>query len=228
MAALHGDPDMARIMGVLLKGLEVGAAVETGTFMGDTTRWLAERCDRVWTCEIREDFYRKRQAYAGPHDDRVAWLLGPSQECLPGMIAAALAATDQRVLVMLDAHWQDDWPLKCELEVCWLAEQLNPGRLVILVDDFEVPGCPWFSAPRGGGGCVGDPLYGPRTKLDPTLANLDTFGGALGRWESWVFPTYPGQWAGWMVASGLPWATVSWALFGVPGCSVWRNGENLT
>lgn len=199
MAAFHGDEQMAEVVRYLAT-LATGA-VETGTFHGDSTAFLAQYCREVATCEIRADFYETAmrrltgltnvRAHCGRSQD---WVEPTTRDLL---------TRHEKVLVFLDAHWQDEWPLYAELAALMRLREQHPGRLIVLIDDMEVPGHPNFYGSPGGGGTVGDPIYGPKTAVNHTEANLVTFGRYLqsfaGRWV----PCYEGQTAGYLIAADV-------------------------
>lgn len=107
-------------------------AVETGTYRGTTTAFLADvlGCD-VWTVElvVENARFARRRLY-GRDDIHLA--RGDSTlfvRSLPGQVPAG------RGFFYLDAHWEDDLPVWDELEFI-LASW--PDAFV-LIDDFEVP-----------------------------------------------------------------------------------------
>ncbi len=205
MAALHGDPNMQAILAKIIELLTPETVIETGTFHGDSSRWFAERVPAVLTCEIRDDFAGSAEANATAHGvTNIYQRRGSSLTHLPGMLTVARELGGCS-LVFLDAHWQDEWPLVGELEMAKHArDTLFNGWMVVVVDDFQVPGRTNFSAPEGGGGTIGHDVYGPRLMLDKTPANLGTFGDQMREWPEVWFPDYDGEWAGYAILSGKP------------------------
>ena len=103
-------------------------AIETGTFLGDTTAFLAERCDRVTTIELDPGLAaRARDRFS--HRVGVTVLEGDSGK----LLEAVLAGVDEPALFWLDGHFsgvhegvqtargEADTPLRSELEtiVAW-------------------------------------------------------------------------------------------------------------
>ena len=100
--------------------------VETGTFLGDTTSYLARRYRTVPVRSIEVDdacvaFARRRLAGLD-HCDVIA---GDSAVALP----AALADL-KTPLVYLAAHWREAWPLEQELRAI--------RRGIVCIDDFDI------------------------------------------------------------------------------------------
>lgn len=217
MAALHGDRKMQANLAALIAHLKPETIIETGTFRGDSTRWFAAEVQRrvplgrVITCEIRDDFADQAEAsFAAHRTKNITLYRGSSIDRLPEMIGVALAR-EGPCLCFIDAHWSVPWPLFDELKICNRVRAVHPRRITIIVDDFEVPGRPNFSAPAGGGGTPGDPIYGPRDTVDRTPCSLETFGDLLSGWGELWFPNYDDPAAGYVIASdnqlnGLPFA----------------------
>jgi len=119
-----------------LRGLfSFRAILETGTFRGTTTEYFAATGLPVHTAEASPRYYafaRRRLRDAGPN---VHLHQGDSRAVLR-RLAQDPAVPDEDVFCYLDAHWEEDLPLREELDII-LAHW---RRAVIMVDDFEVPG----------------------------------------------------------------------------------------
>lgn len=202
MGALHDDPLLIANVEAILAALKPEVVIETGTFRGTTTEWFAQRVPVVLTCEIREDFADAAEArFREAKLKNITIFRGPSQHRIGAMLMAA-RDLGGACLVYLDAHWQDDWPLMAELIACFRARgQLFNGFLAVIIDDFQVPGRTGFSAPDGGGGTVGDAMYGPKSVQGGIPADLRHFWPVL---ESWAlrFPAYDGPAIGYAIALG--------------------------
>ena len=122
-------------------------AIETGTFLGDTTAFLAERCDRVTTIELDPGLAaRARERFS--HRVGVTVLEGDSGKLLEGV----LADVEEPALFWLDGHFsgmhegvqtargETDTPLRSELEtiVAWP----HAPASTILIDDARMLGLP--------------------------------------------------------------------------------------
>lgn len=108
------------------------SVIETGTFEGKTTAFFAEHVEKVVTIESSGDYFKKCD-----HLDElknVTRLLGSSAD----RMADAIRCTQAPRLYFLDAHWGGGNPLLAELE----AISLSGEEPVIIVHDFQVPGCP--------------------------------------------------------------------------------------
>jgi predicted O-methyltransferase YrrM len=113
------------------------AIVETGTYLGTTTEWLAAFQLPVFTCEAHRENYgfAKARLQATPN---VRVVQADSRAFLTRLLGSPLGAGPN--LFYLDAHWNADLPLAEELEIIF-------GRApesVVVIDDFEVPGDPGY------------------------------------------------------------------------------------
>lgn len=106
--------------------------VETGSFLGDTTTYLARQYPNlpVRTCDVSEEYASfTRRRLAGHSNVRV--LTGSSDDLLPQLLEDL-----SRPLIYLDAHWYEHWPI-CE-EIALI------GSGIVAIDDFDI-GHPRFS-----------------------------------------------------------------------------------
>ena len=132
--AFNGQERRREIVTALLTKLRPEAIVETGTFRGDTTRFLSE-FGQVHTVEANDRFFgfsqmrflfsRQVRVYRG---DSRSFL----RELTPKL-------RDKRCFIYLDAHWEEDLPLREELEI--LREWADP---IVMIDDFHVPDDPGY------------------------------------------------------------------------------------
>lgn len=111
------------------------AIVETGTFLGATTEFMAQAGLPVFTIEAhprnygfaRARFWRKRN---------VTLLYGDSRTGLHKLFDEALHPLSKlTIFFYLDAHWNDDLPLAEEIDIIFSHCPLA----VVIIDDFEVP-----------------------------------------------------------------------------------------
>jgi hypothetical protein len=110
------------------------AILETGTFTGNTTGYMAKITGLpVYTSESNSMLVAlARKRLAGI--DNINCYLMDSREFLK--ILAEKNINNKRVFIYLDAHCHDDLPLKQEIEIIcqsWKA-------FTIMIDDFQVPG----------------------------------------------------------------------------------------
>jgi hypothetical protein len=124
--------------------------VETGSYRGTTTEWLAQFGIPVTSVEINprfHEFSRLRLAQFA----NVTMVRASSVEFLRDMKPET--AVDARpVLFYLDSHWEDYLPLRDELELIFAR---LPGAIAV-IDDFRVPDDPGY----------GFDDYGPGKALD--------------------------------------------------------------
>ena len=105
--------------------------VETGTFMGGTSRWAAQYFDTATSIEINPTFHNSA---ASETPANVRFLLGDSRDILPIVVAGL----DAPALFYLDAHnqdglfgnGQDDCPALSELQAT-----ISLRDSAILIDD---------------------------------------------------------------------------------------------
>jgi predicted O-methyltransferase YrrM len=120
------------------------AILETGTFTGNTTGYMAKTTGLpVYTSEsnsILVALARKRLEGI----DNINCYLMDSREFLK--ILAEKYISNKRVFIYLDAHCHDDLPLKQEIEIICQAWK----EFVIMIDDFQVPGDAGYGYDRYG------------------------------------------------------------------------------
>jgi hypothetical protein len=145
------------LFAALVERLQPGAIVETGTYVGTTTEWIAAFQVPVFTCEGSEENLGFAQARLSATQNVTA-TLGDSREFLRGLLRdGALNARDETVLFYLDAHWNADLPLAAEIDLVF---SLCP-KAVVLIDDFQVPDDPGY----------GFDSYGPDRTLNASYVD---------------------------------------------------------
>ncbi|MDO0917759.1 hypothetical protein QQM39_45370 [Streptomyces sp. DT2A-34] len=100
--------------------------VETGSFLGDTTTYLARQYPDtpIRTCDVSEEYASfTRRRLAG--QDNVRVLTGSSDQLLPRLLK-----NFSRPLVYLDAHWYEHWPIREEIALT--------GTGIVAIDDFDI------------------------------------------------------------------------------------------
>ena len=122
--------------------IEGATWVETGTFLGKTTRFLATLAPKVYTIEPAEVYYKR--AVETFSDGHVEPLNGTSEDVLP----ALLPKLSGNVCFWLDGHFSggdtfkgsSDCPINAELEaIAGHCDRL--GKLTILIDDVRCFPC---------------------------------------------------------------------------------------
>jgi predicted O-methyltransferase YrrM len=170
-SAFNGQEGRSRLFLLLLDLLQPAAVVETGTFRATTTAFIASHfAGRILTCEIDPRWYltarAKLSAYANVETHQT-----DSRSLLRALLAEQPAGT---LIYYLDAHWQEDLPLREEIELILAYDQ----PAVIMIDDFAVPSDPEY--------CYDD--YGPGKTLSVAL-----LAGIVPRNAALFFPTLPAR-----------------------------------
>lgn len=110
-------------------------AVELGSAVGGTTRWLCTFFKKVVTIEINPTFRDICLKRVGSFENLIS-KLGDTVEVLPNIICGL----DDNIIIFIDSHWNAFCPLEKELEII-AASGLKP---VLAIHDFVVPGRPEF------------------------------------------------------------------------------------
>ena len=131
--ALNGQVGRQKILKEIINAWNPSALIETGTFRGITTEWLAELSNLpIYTCEKNKRYYFQAKARLEKFTN-VNISLTDSREHLRQL--AELPLSQERCLIYLDAHWEEDLPLQEEITIIFAAFK-NP---LVIVDDFRVP-----------------------------------------------------------------------------------------
>jgi len=142
----QGDRIYRGMIAALLDTLPITSFVETGTFRGYSTEFVACRRPQlpVYTSEISGDNFAIAQKALADCKN-----VTPIKSCSDEFVAKLLAENKlgSLPLFFLDAHWNDYWPLRKELD--HIARAGIPA--VIVIDDFEVPEQPQFGFDIDGG-----------------------------------------------------------------------------
>ncbi len=132
----NGQEARRRTIDLLLGQFSPDAVIETGTFLGFTTRWLAGLGFDTYTVEVSPRF-RSAGRFALRDLDNVTMIWGDSAAAV-----RHLAKGDRisKPFAYLDAHWEKDLPLNEELD-CLLTTWRD---VLVAIDDFHVPGEPGY------------------------------------------------------------------------------------
>jgi hypothetical protein len=136
----NGQPARRALFREIVAKLHPCAIVETGTYLGTTTAFMAQTGLPVYTIEahprkygfVRVRFWRTHNIILLHEDTRTAL-----RKLLGGPLGGL---RDRSLLFYLDAHWNEDLPLAEEIEIIFGRCQLA----VVMVDDFQVPGDPGY------------------------------------------------------------------------------------
>jgi len=160
----HGDRVFQELISILVRDLHVTSFVETGTYMGESTTYVASRWHilPIFTCEINHKFFYKAKQRLEKFKN-VGISATSSQEYIQ------LCIRDNRVgnlpLFFLDAHWYNYWPLEDEVKI--IASSCPTA--IIIIDDFEVPDRSDFGYDIGGGGSR---EFSGKTVIDQRICGL--------------------------------------------------------
>ncbi len=146
--------------------------VETGTFRGITTEWLAQNTSTpIITCEKNKRFFFQSEQKLSKYSN-VQIFLQDSRDLLRKIGKSDVS--EKRVIFYLDAHWEFDLPLREEILII-ITHFKFP---CIIIDDFKVP----FDA-----GYFYDD-YGPGKVL-----SLELLEGVIGPNTLIAFPATPSE-----------------------------------
>lgn len=180
MSGFHGNRIHHRLIDSLIAQCGVTDFVETGTHYGASTKYMASRHPKLpmFTCELNEEYFQEaaRRLAVFPN-------VTVAHESSEKFIARLIDQDDlgKVPLFYADSHWNNFWPLKDEVE--------SIGQLpkfILMVDDFAVPGRPWFETSPGGGGTIGV----HRTKPDNRPCAMSLIGEFLPDDCLVGYPTY--------------------------------------
>ena len=126
----------------LKEKFKVEVAIELGSAVGGTTKWLGENFDEVHTIEIMENFleFTKKRCIGLSN---ISFHLGSTVDKLAGVLSVSVpegsndSVLGSNMLIFIDSHW-NTLPIFDELKII-KASGLKP---VIVIHDFLVPGEP--------------------------------------------------------------------------------------
>lgn len=116
----------------------INVAVETGSCLFSTTKWLAENFDKVFTVESNAVYYNMgiNKLSMDERNSKVMAILGDSVQTLTTVFSQYITKKD-RVIFFLDAHWEQSCPLLDEIKAI---QQMNLEYApVIVIHDMLVP-----------------------------------------------------------------------------------------
>jgi hypothetical protein len=133
MRAFNTDENLAKRFLHFKEKYKINVAIETGTYHGDTTVWLAENFDRVYTVEYNESYLKVAKENISKYTNINSYL-GISTDYLGKFL---YESKDDNIIVFLDAHWYAN-PVLQELDRI-KESGLKP---IIAIHDFKVPSRP--------------------------------------------------------------------------------------
>lgn len=181
--AFNGDAIESGLVVRLVRQLAMDAIVETGTYLGHTTYFLASEFPRIpiETYEVDPTFCdRARRNLAACRN--VVVRQGDSASLITS------ASGGRNTMFYLDAHWYAGSPLRAEVGAI-----VGRGPAVIVIDDFKVPGRPdyAFALAEGAQSSFAPEYRGADPLGLPGALDLDTIAAHLDRDRHTVlFPRY--------------------------------------
>lgn len=131
----NGQTSRKRLFKAMAAALQPKAFVETGTYLGTTTEFLASFGKPVFSVERAPRAYGFARARLMKLRD-VTLVCGDSRTALAKWFAGPLQRfADAPVMFYLDAHRNLDLPLAEELDIVFA----NCDAAVVMIDDFRVP-----------------------------------------------------------------------------------------
>lgn len=128
----NGDTFAAEKFLQLAKQFNIETAIELGTCVGGTTRWLSQNFKKVIGIEIMWDYLKLAAERVSYSESDVTFYEGSTVDVLPKV----LKGITEPVIMFIDSHWGEYNPLIREIEI--IAEhKLKP---VLVIHDFLVPG----------------------------------------------------------------------------------------
>lgn len=154
----NGQRKRLAIVEAIVSSGNFACAVETGTYRGTTTKFLADRFPHVVSIEINPRFLTFSRLRLRTRKN-VEIIEGDSAAQLPSVLRQQ--QTGQLIFVYLDAHWGGNLPLVEELRIL----EKSALDYVAAIDDFRVPGDGGY----GHDNAIGPPLV---FKAIPRLRRL--------------------------------------------------------
>lgn len=130
----NGDTFMMEEFLKLQEKFNIECLIETGTHLGNTTKWFSENFKKVYTTEINEDFYAKAKQKNNDAKN-IIFLLGDSPDMLKNIFEEI---SNKKCIFYLDAHWGKNRPTPTPLELK-VIKNMNV-KPIIVIHDFHVPG----------------------------------------------------------------------------------------
>jgi hypothetical protein len=131
----NGQPARQALFSAIITNIQPQALVETGTYLGTTTEFMAMTGMPVFTIEADSRRFGYARAHLWRHRN-VTLLHGDSRVGLRQFFASSSRHMIRDVLLFyLDAHWNDDLPLAEELDIVFS----HCPAAVVMIDDFQVP-----------------------------------------------------------------------------------------
>ena len=103
--------------------------IETGTHTGQSTTYLADRFEKVYTCEVYDKYFLEYDEVFKNYTN-IKVLKGSSVDCLPKFFDEI---GNDKFILYLDSHWAENCPIYDELEI---VANFN-YKPIIMIHDFD-------------------------------------------------------------------------------------------
>ena len=131
----NGQVGRKQIFKDLLREFRFFQIIETGTYLGDTTGYMAKTAGiPVFSCEKNNRLHDLSKMRL--KDISSVYLFNKDSREFLLKLSENYQITKNECFIYLDAHWGKDLPLREEISI--VASRWE--RFIIMIDDFEVPG----------------------------------------------------------------------------------------
>lgn len=133
-AGFNSQKGRKRIFNDLLNKYNFSAILETGTYLGDTSGYIAETSKLpVFTCEINPTLYALAKMRLKGFSS--IYLYNLDSRAFLRNLSNKPEIVRNECFIYLDAHWDKNLPLRGEVSIIasfW-------EKFIIMIDDFQVP-----------------------------------------------------------------------------------------
>ena len=132
----NGQPVRQALFREIIATMRPQGIVETGTYLGTTTDFMAQTGLPIFTVETDRRNYGFVRARFVWGRRNINLLHGDSRAALRKLFDGPLRDLSSRTLFFyLDAHWNDDLPLAEEIDIVFC----RCPSAIVMIDDFQVP-----------------------------------------------------------------------------------------
>lgn len=184
MPSFNSDKFVEKEIIKLKDFFNIKTVIETGTYLGETTKFMCENFEKVYGIEISDKYFNTTTQTC--HDKLNLNLIKSSSVDYFNEKLKELGENEKTILFYLDAHWDNYWPLRDEIKS--ISENFY-NKAIIVIDDFFVPNRDFQFDTYDGNVCNFDYIedvinncYSEYTfyYLDKTLRNLPKRDGTIG------------------------------------------------
>ena len=178
--AMNGQSGRISLFRDIFTATEPSAIIETGTFIGSTTKFFADFGVPVHSVEADEGVLSVAKFNNRRIHDKVTFSLSDSRSFLR-QLANDRQLAQSRIFFYLDAHWNADLPLEDEINIIFDSFR----EAVIMIDDFQVPGESYAYDDYGPGAALNSTYLDAMkrtdmTRLYPSLPATEETGARRG------------------------------------------------